>query len=253
MSDECLELKNINYQTMLLKNNKTNINSNHTSTNIENIDIFLSKEKLNDKKKSWSKLDKASKLKKLLSFSTQYCELNNLNKQDDIKLKEYLFESLDRKKLQKLKDVDYDISNGVIKCIPNLIFEKEKKKFTLKRDKKNSSLRLPRKTQKKKKEKLKKLKKKPGKMLKTVKPLTGPASVKPLKKVSKKTVKPLEKVIKELKKLKKLKKLVKEPKKLVKEPKKLVKEPKKLVKKPKKLVKKPKKPVKNKINKIDLN
>ena len=163
MSEECLELKNINYQTMLLKNNKTNISSNQLSVNSENIDLFLSKEKEGGGKKSWSKLDKASKLKKLLAFSTKYIKKHKLTKNDEEKLKKYLLESLDRKKLQKIKDVEYDIENGIIKNIPNLIFEKEKKKFTLKRDKKNSSLRLPlpRKTHKlKKKMDKKKLKRK---------------------------------------------------------------------------------------------
>ena len=153
MSEECLELKNINYQTMLLKNNKTNINSNQLSVNSANIDRFLSKEKEGGNKKTWSKLDKASKLKKLLAFSTKYIKKNKLPKNEEEKLKKYLFESLDRKKLQKIKDVEYDVETGAIKSIPNLIFEKEKKKFTLKRDKKNSSLRLPlpRKTHKLKK------------------------------------------------------------------------------------------------------
>ena len=45
MNEECLELKNINYQTMLLKNNKTNISSNKLSANSENIDRFLSRGK----------------------------------------------------------------------------------------------------------------------------------------------------------------------------------------------------------------
>lgn len=60
--------------------------------------------------------------------------------------------------MQKIKDVVYDIETGTIKCIPDLIFEKEKKKFTLKKDKKISSLRLPlpRKTHKRKKIKRKK-------------------------------------------------------------------------------------------------
>lgn len=161
MSEECLELKNINYQTMLLKNNKTNISCNQLAVNSENIDLFLSKEKEGGDKKTWSKLDKASKLKKLLAFSTKYIKKYKLTKNDEEKLKKYLLESLDRKKLQKIKDVEYDIETGSIKCIPNLIFEKEKKKFTLKREKKNSSLGLPlpRKTHKLKRKKIKKTKK----------------------------------------------------------------------------------------------
>ena len=42
--DECLELKNINYQTMLL-NNKTNIDGNMVSECSDKIETFLKKEK----------------------------------------------------------------------------------------------------------------------------------------------------------------------------------------------------------------
>lgn len=137
--DECLELKNINYQTMLL-NNKTNIDGNMASECSEKIETFLKKEKENQKKRTWSKLSKASKLKKLIAYSTVYSKKNNLSSDDSNKLQKYLLEALDRRKLQKMKDVIYDIEKGNIIDIPKLIFLKDKKKFTIKRDKKSSTL-----------------------------------------------------------------------------------------------------------------
>jgi hypothetical protein len=48
---------------------------------------------------------------------------------------------LDRKKLQRVKDVTYDVKTGRIKAIPGLTFNKNKHKFTLRRvDKKKSTL-----------------------------------------------------------------------------------------------------------------
>ena len=150
--DECLELKNINYQTMLL-NNKSNINSKTHSDCTGEIDNFLMKEQEINKKKTWGKLSKANKLKKLIKYSKVYGEKNNLSEELIKKLQGYFVEELGKKKLQKVKDVIYDIEKGEIKNIPKLVFLRERKKFTIKRDKKTSTLRClaPKKTQKNKK------------------------------------------------------------------------------------------------------
>ena len=44
LNDECVELKNIKYQTMLINNNVTNINNTTDKNTINNIDEFLSNE-----------------------------------------------------------------------------------------------------------------------------------------------------------------------------------------------------------------
>jgi len=135
--EECLELRNINYQTMLL-NNKSNINSNKQCT--ENIEDFLEKEKEFNDNKTWSKLSKANKLKKLIKFSLKYVENNKMTEGELKVLQTYFVEELGKKRLQKIKDVIYDIVKGEIKSIPKLIFLKEKKRFTIKRDKKTNTL-----------------------------------------------------------------------------------------------------------------
>ena len=139
--EECLELKNINYQTMLL-NNKSNIDSNKHSECSDKIESFLEKEKEMNKNKTWSKLSKANRLRKLMKFSNEYSTKNKLNEEDTKKLKNFLMEALDRRKLQKIKDVIYDIESGEIKSIPKLVFLKERKRFTIKRDKKSNSLKF---------------------------------------------------------------------------------------------------------------
>ena len=63
--DECVELKNIKYQTMLI--NKTKLNEN-TQTHTTNIEQFLKRESAQNIKKPWNKLEKSTKRKKLSKF-----------------------------------------------------------------------------------------------------------------------------------------------------------------------------------------
>ena len=131
-NDECLELKNIKYQTMLINKDSKITQSEENTINIEK---FLKKERIHNAKKAWSKLEKTIKRKKLAKFAETY---NTKNKDA---LKHYLYQCLERKKLQRTKDVVYDINAGKIKQIPGLSFNKNTNKYTLRRvDKKHSTL-----------------------------------------------------------------------------------------------------------------
>jgi len=138
MSEECQELKNIKYQTMLLNSNSKIVS---TKENSDNLDEFLQKEKAQNRKKPWSKLGRSTKLKKIEQFATHFAAENSLSIVEKNKLQLYLNDSLDRKKLQRVKDVNYDVKTGRIKAIPGLIFNIVKQKFTLRRvDKKKSTI-----------------------------------------------------------------------------------------------------------------
>ena len=138
MSEICQELQNIKYQTMLLNHNSKIYD---TKPNIDNIEAFLEKEKEANKKKPWSKLSKASKLKKISEYVIQYRDENKLNSEQTNELEKYLTQCLNRKKLQRQKDVVYDITTNKIKSINGLIYNKVKNKFTLKvKDKKTNTL-----------------------------------------------------------------------------------------------------------------
>ena len=63
--DECVELKNIKYQTMLMNKTKQREDTKNHTTNIEN---FLKKESMQTSKKPWNKLEKSIKRKKLSKF-----------------------------------------------------------------------------------------------------------------------------------------------------------------------------------------
>ena len=140
--EECVELKNIKYKTMLLSGNipKETI----TTDNLSHLEQFLENDKINNNSfndQPWSKLDKTIKTKKILQYAEIFAEENVLSLQEKQTLISFLKESLDRKKLQRIKDVDYDKTLGLIKSIPALQYTKQTKHFTLKNlDKRVSTL-----------------------------------------------------------------------------------------------------------------
>ena len=139
MSDECQELKNIKYQSMLLSNNEKN---KITKSNIKNIDEIINIQKNIKSIKPWSKLNKLIRMQKINIYVDGIVEKHTLNENETKALKKYLKTCLDRKKLQRVKDITYDKITGVIKNIPGLIINKlNTRKFTLKNvDKKISTL-----------------------------------------------------------------------------------------------------------------
>lgn len=138
-SEECIELKNIKYKTMLLNGNP--LNETKSSNNMLNLEKFLEDEKNNNINEPWCKLNKTIKTKKLLEFVEIYTKSKNLDDDEKNLLVIFLKDCLDRKKLLRVKDVNYDKINGIIKEIPTLTFIKVNKHFTLKNvDKRVSTL-----------------------------------------------------------------------------------------------------------------
>jgi hypothetical protein len=139
IKDECLELKNIKYKTMLLSGNP--IKETKNVNDLSNLEKFLEDEKNSNKIEPWCKLDKTIKTKKLLDYIEIYkCE-HKLDEDECKLLVVFLKDCLDRKRFQRVKDVIYDKTTGVIKDIPALSYTKNNKHFTLKNiDKRVSTL-----------------------------------------------------------------------------------------------------------------
>jgi hypothetical protein len=136
---ECQELKNIKYKTMLL--NGVPLPETKSSNDLSNLDKFLENEKNNNVNEPWCKLNKTVKSKKVQDFVDNYREEHQLSDEESELLLAFLKDCLDRKKLQRVKDVVYDKENGVIKEIPALFYIKSTKHFTLKNvDKRISTL-----------------------------------------------------------------------------------------------------------------
>ena len=128
--DECIELKNIKYKTMLLSGKQ--IIETKSTNDLINLDKFLENEKNNSKIEPWSKLDKTIKVKKLQEFSERYINEKKLNEEESKILNLFFKDCLDKKRLARVKDVVYDKTTGIIKDIPALHFNKQTKHFTLK-------------------------------------------------------------------------------------------------------------------------
>ena len=126
------------------------------------VERFLEKEQELNIQKPWNKLGKAIKLKRIAEYVIDYSSEHNLSSIQSKTLNNYLLKCLERKKLNRQKDVVYDIKLQKIKTIPNLSFHKNK--FTLKRKDKKSSLNLTPHSHKKNKTKSKKKKTKTKKI-----------------------------------------------------------------------------------------
>lgn len=138
---DCNELKTLKYKSMIL-NGGVSWPESKSSTDLANLDKFLENEKITNSNEPWSKLDKTAKIKKLTVFAENYKNNNNLSEDEYQQLITFFRDCLDKKKLQRVKDVNYNKDTGEIKEIHALHFNKPTNHYTLKNlDKRVSTLR----------------------------------------------------------------------------------------------------------------
>jgi hypothetical protein len=97
-----------------------------------NIDAILEREKQHNKTESWNKLDKTVKMQKLHSYAEKYGKDNNLPVKDIKILKVFFKDCLEKNKLQKTKEVQYNKDSREIISIPSLYFNHVSHNYTLK-------------------------------------------------------------------------------------------------------------------------
>ena len=143
---ECQELKNILYKTLLMNGNDLNVNNQ--STDLSNIDLYLTKETEINKLETWNKLSKTNKFEKINDYILKLKETYNLLPEEEEATKLFLYDCIDKKKLLKNNEVIYDKDNGLLLNIVNLSFNQSNRIFFLKRnDKRSSTLKgLPKKS-----------------------------------------------------------------------------------------------------------
>jgi hypothetical protein len=100
--------------------------------NYNAIDVLLEREKQNNKNENWSKLDKTVRAQILHRFAEKYGKDNSLPAKDTKLLKQFFSDCLEKNKLQKTKDVNYDKDTKEIISIPALHFNISTHHFTLK-------------------------------------------------------------------------------------------------------------------------
>lgn len=90
----------------------------------------VEKEKDNRFQKSWTKLDKGSKLNRLTLFIESEVADKELSEDSQKKLKKLLFHVCENGSLNKVNDVEYSEEKYEIVSIKNLIYDENKKSYS---------------------------------------------------------------------------------------------------------------------------
>lgn len=109
------------------------------SDNTIDIDTLLENENIQHRSESWNKLHKTTKIQKLHAYAEKYGNQNHYSPKEIRQLKHFLTESLEKKKLQKTKELNYNKTKGEIVEIPGLLFNSTTNQFTLRVDTKRVS------------------------------------------------------------------------------------------------------------------
>lgn len=139
-TDSCQELKNIAYKTMLQNGNNNFIKESKNVSNNEKISNFLENESHANKNEIWSKLDKTQKIMKLNNYVDNILKIKyNLSEANCNNAKIYLQKCIERKNLQKTKDIIYNKEKNIIENIPYLHYIESNNSFILRKDDKHVS------------------------------------------------------------------------------------------------------------------
>lgn len=129
--NECKEYNALKYKTMIMTGNNIEQKIDN-ETNKEELDDFLMKEMANNKKQPWSKLSKTDKIKKLNKYIVDVLkQKHDLTDIERSNLKRFMLNLLDRKKMTKNSEIDYDEETGIIKDIYIINFDQATRKFSI--------------------------------------------------------------------------------------------------------------------------
>lgn len=129
-SETCNDLKNIQYKTMMMGKTTYSTTATYDTQDIEKI---LEQDMYSIKNLTWARLDSSDKLKKLYDYADKHCEVLSEGMCDTDTFKQFLSLSLDRNRLQKVKEINYDKDTETVIDIPCLIFNKQTRIFSLKK------------------------------------------------------------------------------------------------------------------------
>jgi hypothetical protein len=92
-----------------------------TAVEYQQLDKIMERENEENQRNIWSKLNKTQKILRLQNYAAKYARDNGVNEE---KVKTFLLTSLDKGKLQRVKDVIYNKDVGEIQSIPGLCMTK---------------------------------------------------------------------------------------------------------------------------------
>jgi len=136
--DECQELKNIKYKTMLQNGDNSKLVKTITN-DISNMSLILENESLLNKKETWNKLDKSAKLERILKYMDVLKKKHKLTAVEINTFKLFINSNLDKRNLYRNKDVNYIKETGKIESIPVLVFNNTTRKFSIKKSQQHIS------------------------------------------------------------------------------------------------------------------
>ena len=133
-SDQCKEYNALKYRTMIMTGNNLELNIQN-ETDSDKLNMFLEEDIKRNKKDIWSKLTKTEKMKKInIYISDILKEKYNLSEDEMNETKRFMSMLIDRKKLSKNNDIDYDRDTGIINNIDMILFNTVKRKFIVNKD-----------------------------------------------------------------------------------------------------------------------
>jgi len=106
-----------------MSSNTENNDDGHDSDNNQIVDKITNL--------TWNKLNKITKKNMLYCYAEKYAVDNKYNANDLKMLKMFFLKTLDKGKLNKIKEVQYDVDKQEIISIPGLFFNQTTKNFTL--------------------------------------------------------------------------------------------------------------------------
>ena len=127
---ECLELRNLKYKSKAMVNTGAVSTNNHAD-----IESILERDRDHSRISNdpWNKLDKTIKVQKLLHYADDISIKENLSRTEKQVLRNQLIGYLDKKLLQRNRDVTYDTETQAITAIPTLDYNTTHRRFTLRR------------------------------------------------------------------------------------------------------------------------
>ena len=126
---DCKEYNSLKYKTMIM--NGTNIEPT-LDTNEDKINMFLNMDMEKNKKGVWSKLSKTEKIKKIKNYiKTVLLKEHDLSDGELLNANKFFSLWMDRKKLSKNNELNYNQENGLIESIEGLTFNSDTRKFTI--------------------------------------------------------------------------------------------------------------------------
>ena len=123
---------------MLLSGN-ANIAPGSNRADLSSVEYILDQERGRKQNDPWNRLDKSIKVQKLLSYADTVATRQGLSKSDKTSLRSQLIGYLDKKLLQRNKDVTYDREQGIVSDVPSLEYSTGTRRFTLRRGNRSSS------------------------------------------------------------------------------------------------------------------